>query len=356
MSTNKTTEQSTEAVLYKCVPVDWMWVPKPVRKIVGWITIVLFALSFFSPLFAMILLIPRVWYSVPVFAVTFFLSLVASFLAPQREWPAFRKIGQLWYEVFDFSANLSPAECAEVLNYCDDHKLVCSMAPHGIVPFQAILWAAYCHQYFADEKTGKSMYGFGAAADAVMYVPYLRNIMAFLTGGSATYTALKNGLVHGKAPAANAAGRIPKNLYILPGGVAEIFTSKPGYNAIVFKSRRGLIKLSIETGAELVPCYVFGGTDFFHTLATSDSYLSKLSRKLRMGITIFWGQFGLPIPFAPKVTMVLGKPIPPPKVTEELDMNKAIDILHQQYMDDVTALFDKYKALAGYPGATLDIL
>jgi hypothetical protein len=83
--------------------------------------------------------------------------------------------------------------------------------------------------------------------------------------------------------------------------VAEIFTSTPGRHTIVFKSRRGLVRLSIETGAELTPCYVFGGTDFFHNLATDDGLFSSLSRSLRMGLTIFWGPYGLPIPYAPKV-------------------------------------------------------
>lgn len=125
---------------------------------------------------------------------------------------------------------------------------------------------------------------------------------------------------------------------------------------MVFKSRKGLVKLSVETKAELVPCYVFGGTDFFHTLATSDSFLSKLSRKLKMGITIFWGQFGLPIPFAPKVSMVIGKPIPVPEVKDPADQSKVIDELHATFMKEMIALFDTYKAEAGYPDSTLDIL
>ena len=37
--------------------------------------------------------------------------------------------------------------------------------------------------------------GFGAAADVVMYLPFLRNIMAWLSAGSASYKALKEGLV-----------------------------------------------------------------------------------------------------------------------------------------------------------------
>jgi hypothetical protein len=109
--------------------------------------------------------------------------------------------------------------------------------------------------------------------------------------------------------AANRVGRKPRHLYILPGGVAEIFVSTPGKHAVIFKNRRGLCKLALETGCNIAPCYVFGGTDFFNNLATGDSWLSKLSRKLQMGLTIFWGQYGLPIPYTPRVTMCLADPL-----------------------------------------------
>jgi 1-acyl-sn-glycerol-3-phosphate acyltransferase len=125
---------------------------------------------------------------------------------------------------------------------------------------------------------------------------------------------------------------------------------------MVFKSRKGLVKLSIETRAELVPCYVFGGTDFFHSLATSDSYLSRLSRKMQVGMTIFWGRWGMPIPFAPRVSMVIGEPIVPPEVKDEKELSKAIDELHEKFMKEMIALFDKYKEQAGYGNAELDIL
>lgn len=108
-----------------------------------------------------------------------------------RPWA--RKIGQLWYEIFDFSSNKSPEQIAEVLKYSDDHQLIMCMHPHGIVPFHAWLWAAYADQYMCDD-TGRALYGFGAAADAVAYVPGLRNILGWLSAGSATYKVLKDGL------------------------------------------------------------------------------------------------------------------------------------------------------------------
>lgn len=153
--------------------------------------------------------------------------------------------------------------------------------------------------------------------------------------------------------------RRARNLFILPGGVAEIFVSKPGSHDIVFKTRKGLVRLAVETGAELVPCYVFGGTDFFENLATGNGFFSRISRRLKMGLTIFWGQLGLPIPFAPKVTMVIGDPIPTPKVAADATAEQkqaVIDDLHATFLQQMHALFDKYKGPAGYPTAQLNVL
>jgi hypothetical protein len=49
-------------------------------------------------------------------------------------------------------------------------------------------WTSYCDQYLP------GLYGFGAAADVVAYIPFLRNIMSMLTAGSASYQVLKDGL------------------------------------------------------------------------------------------------------------------------------------------------------------------
>ena len=51
--------------------------------------------------------------------------------------------------------------------------------------------------------------------------------------------------LQGISQSANAVGRTPRHLFILPGGVAEIHTSMPGRNVIVFNNRHGIIRLSV---------------------------------------------------------------------------------------------------------------
>lgn len=108
--------------------------------------------------------------------------------------PWFRKLGQLWYEIFKFSCNKSPEELKELIAYAKLNKLIVAMHPHGVVPFHGVLWSAYCDQYLTDHSNGESLYGFGAVANSAMRAPLLRNIMGWLSCGPADYQALKAGL------------------------------------------------------------------------------------------------------------------------------------------------------------------
>jgi len=170
---------SGEVKLYPCVPKDWLWLPRPLRAVLGWTSICLYTLCFLTPVYGFALLLPYSWSS-PALARCHYVMLaaiVASYLAPMREWPAFRALGQLWYEIFQFSTNFAPKDCLHAIARGEEQQVILAMHPHGIVPFQAIMWASYCDQYFSDPATGCSMFGFGAAADAVAYLPFLRNWM-----------------------------------------------------------------------------------------------------------------------------------------------------------------------------------
>lgn len=92
--------------------------------------------------------------------------------------------------------------------------------------------------------------------------------------------------------------------------------SEPDTHVILAK-RRGLMKLALRTGAAIVPMYVFGGTNFFKQLATDGGMLGSVSRLIKGGFTFFWGQYGLPIPFKCKCSMVMADPIKVDKVEGE---------------------------------------
>lgn len=141
-----------------------------------------------------------------------------------------------------------------------------------------------------------------------------------------------------------------------------------------------------------MPSYVFGQTQFFNQLSTSSGLASRVSRAMRMSLTIFWGRFGLPIPFQAPVTMVFGRPL---DMTGDPDVDlqvrpawpgvrcggaaaavaycvqrwcilaltaptswllRVVLPLHpQNYITALRALFEKYKGYAGYGDKVLHI-
>jgi len=355
-------EPEIQPQLYPCVPVRFLWLPKWARYVLGWISITAFTATFLFPVYLPFLALPIMWstqWLCYMHYATLMLAVI-SLLLPMREWKAWRCVGQLWFEIFDFSTNFSPSDCKRAVTDAQKKQLILAMHPHGIVPFHAMLWCAFCEEYFTNWDTAEQehLFGFGAAADIVCYLPFLRQWMGWVSAGSAAYKVLKNGLMHGKHDIVNSSGRIPRHLFVMPGGVAEIFVSTPGKHTIIFRGRKGLTRLSVETGAELIPVYVFGGTDFFHNLATNDSWLSTLSRKLQIGMTVFWGRLYSPLlPYTPKVSMVMGSPIPVPRGYSGTGPvpDALVEALHATYLEQMQTLFDAHKAAAGYADAVLEI-
>ena len=152
-----------------------------------------------------------------------------------------------------------------------------------------------------------------------------------------------------------------------------MYTSCPKTHVVVFKERKGLVKLTLEVGAQLTPIYVFGGTDFFYNIVAGDNFIARLARKLRMGLALFYGPYFLPLPFTPRVTFCYGEPLPlvkwesdrgpiPNELIEDmhdkvnLHTGSTLNLPFVQYLRSLKAVFDKYKAAAGYPEAELTIL
>jgi len=170
----------------------------------------------------------------------------------------------------------------------------------------------------------------------------------WLSGGSPEYAACSRELHH-------------RNLYVLPDGIAGIFLARPGSHRVLFRARRGVIKLALEHGATLVPIYTFGLSECFSTFTGSadprGGWLSRFCRRYRIGVCLFWGQWGLPIPRRTRISFVFGRGIKAPKVEAGKALDPAVvDGLHAAFCASLREAFDKHKADAGFPNAELEIV
>lgn len=138
---------------------------------------------------------------------------------------------------------------------------------------------------------------------------------------------------------------------LVVGGSAEAMISSPGTHRVVLKNRKGFAKLSLTTGAYLVPIYIFGETDLYNQWTfKEDSIIHKLQNSVRkvtgvapicaLGRGFVENTFGL-LPFAKPVYTVIGNPIP--VVKKANPTREEIEGLHATFICELKQLFHKYK-------------
>jgi hypothetical protein len=152
----------------------------------------------------------------------------------------------------------------------------------------------------------------------------------------------------------------PYTIGISTGGVAEVFETNAGDECILLKERIGLVKLAIRTGADLVPCYLFGNTKLLSCwsgegIPGGRTVLEKISRKIGFALIIIHGRFGLPIPFRIPVLGVLGKPIPTFQIKCEDPTMEQILQIQGLLLAEMDEIFEKYKGLYGWEDKRLII-
>jgi len=143
-----------------------------------------------------------------------------------------------------------------------------------------------------------------------------------------------------------------RSIGLMAGGIAEIFLTSRKDEMIYLKNRKGFIKLAMQLGTPLVPIYYFGNTQLFDFVGGET--LSRLSRKFKLSMVLFYGRFFLPIPYQHPITMVVGRPIPVPHV--EHPSPELVDRLHTRFVNELNKLYDDHCHLVGWEGKPLIIV
>jgi len=213
--------------------------------------------------------------------------------------------------------------------------------PHGVFPFGSLLACIS-----VPRCTGLHIRGL--AANALLQFPILGDRLRALGMISADKQSAKKALAEGWC------------LGISSGGIAEIFESyrggggsEQGTETIILKSRHGICKLALETGAYLCPSYVFGNSLALTVIQDNAGLLARLSRYIRVAICFFYGRWGLPIPRRVPMLGVLGSPIIVEK-TEHPTAEQIQDLL-LQLEEAIQELFETHKAAYGWQHVRLVI-
>ncbi|XP_049759292.1 2-acylglycerol O-acyltransferase 3 isoform X4 [Elephas maximus indicus] len=96
------------------------------------------------------------------------------------------------------------------------------------------------------------------------------------------------------------------------GGPLEALEAKPGEPILRIRNQKGFIKLALEHGASLVPVFSFGENELFHQIPNPrGSWLraaqEALQPLLRVALPLFYGRWGLLLPFRTPVHTVAPK-------------------------------------------------
>jgi 2-acylglycerol O-acyltransferase 2 len=143
----------------------------------------------------------------------------------------------------------------------------------------------------------------------------------------------------------------------VPGGIAEIFEGYPKAGSHPNEEysivRKGFLRLALRHGVPVIPIYCFGATKMFRRLQLPA--LEHLSLLLRVSIVVFFGSWGLPVPFRQRLMYVIGNPIAPPS----LDISgeeQAVDKMYNQFCDELLRIFDRHKESYGWGQKTLKLI
>lgn len=134
-------------------------------------------------------------------------------------------------------------------------------------------------------------------------------------------------------------------------------TNNKSREQIYLRNRRGFIRLAQETGATLVPVYIFGHTRLFDQLAGADGWAAAVSRMVKGSLTLFWGRWFLPIPYATSLTVAFGAMVrPKPTPSAPAAKQETEEDLQRRFISAVETLYANHHEEAGYGGVPLEVL
>jgi 2-acylglycerol O-acyltransferase 2 len=143
---------------------------------------------------------------------------------------------------------------------------------------------------------------------------------------------------------------------IVPGGIAEIFEGYPkpmtSPNEEYSIVRKGFLRMAIKHNLPVIPIYAFGATKMMKRLDLP--LLETISRWLRISIVLFFGVWGLPIPFRQRLSYVIGRPIHPPSHANGDEEH--VRAMQDLFCQELERIFNRHKEAYGWGHKTLKLL
>ncbi|KAL7561231.1 hypothetical protein ACA910_004152 [Epithemia clementina (nom. ined.)] len=253
-----------------------------------------------------------------------------------RSW----SLWKAWLKFVAFEAILDNKLKTDITSILKE-KNILAFCPHGIFPFAFGLGAL--------PEAVQDAFGIfrPVVATAVKLFPVVSTFVSLLGAVDASRRSVGQVMADGD-----------ERVGLVPGGIAEIFETYPKRGTHPDEEytivRKGFLKMAIQNGREVVPIYCFGSTKMFRRLQLP--LLEYLSNLLRISICLFYGVWGLPLPFRQKLTYIVGDPIRPPPLTGHVDLDARVNQMHHQFSSSLHNMFERHKHAYGWGHKSLKII
>lgn len=181
------------------------------------------------------------------------------------------------------------------------------------------------------------------SASVLFYIPLVRELCLWTRCIDASRNVAARALKRGHS------------LMVIPGGEMEQIRTKRGKEELCLSTRLGFVRLALQSGAALVPCYAFGCVDLYDTYVALHGPREWLRKKIGVCIPLYRGFFGV-LPKRVPVDVVVGDPIEPVCAVPGSPSDGEIVRAHANYVAAIRSLFDEHKAEFGYEQRELVIV
>mmetsp|Transcript_14914 Transcript_14914/g.20894 ORF Transcript_14914/g.20894 Transcript_14914/m.20894 type:complete len:573 (-) Transcript_14914:350-2068(-) len=288
-----------------------------------------------------LLLIPII--NIPVFVyIVWYLFFDDAETTGTRE-PIFRKL-----KIWDYFRDYFPMRLVKTVDLDPKKNYIFCYHPHGILSFGA--WGAFATDALGFDKKFPGIDRRLLTLKLNFRTPLIREHLLY--HGVCDVSAKSIQKILKKCPGSS--------VVVVVGGAQESLFTRPHTNSLYIERRRGFVREAIKAGAELVPVYGFGENDIYDTLYFEEGTWGhwvqyKLKTVFSFTVPLFHGRglffkkLPLFLPFRKPITIVVGKPVPVPKVSKDVDLRnsdwgrKIVDRVHEKYLAALKEVWDGHK-------------
>jgi diacylglycerol O-acyltransferase 2, plant len=220
-------------------------------------------------------------------------------------------------------------------------QFMIAVFPHGTAADYRILMDGLMSEVFPNTYQKIRV----LSASVLFRIPFVREL------------AMWTGCIDARRKVAERALERGRSVLVIPGGEAEQIRTTRGKDIIFLQSRKGFVKLALQKQVPIVPCYVFGASDYFYTSHALFSPREWLRKTFGICIPLsigFWGSLVCPLPV--KTTIVFGRPLVSEVKEKGAPTKEELDEAHRAFCDALVELFNRHKGSLGYGDRTLEII